>query len=151
MAASAALTIPMKLPTPLSAALALDVLARSAGASDVAVDATASTATFKYQVPGSLDKIVAKLAAKGIHIGGWVKVGIPVRPSTPATVIDGPTLVAHLNASPAVKDATFDGHMVGADVFPATNAMRFVFEELIVAGLLPIDEPTPAHPQDFVL
>jgi hypothetical protein len=151
MAASAALSIPVKLPTPLSAALALDVLARSAGASDAAVDAATSTATFNYQVPGSLDKIVAKLAAKGIHLGGWAKVGIPVQPATPGVAIDGPTLIAHLNASPAVKDATFDGHTVGANVFPATNAMRYVFEELIVAGLLPIDQPTPARPQDFVL
>jgi hypothetical protein len=62
-----------------------------------------------------------------------------------------PHLIAHLNSSPAVTNASFDGKTLSATVIAATNAMRFVYEEIIVAGLMPVDMATVAGPQEFVL
>ncbi len=66
-------------------------------------------------------------------------------------VIDQSGLIAHLNSSPALSHAAFDGKVVSATVVAATNAMRFLYEEIIVAGLMPLDMPTVAGPLEFVL
>lgn len=75
---------------------------------------------------------------------------VPVQNLT-GRVIDPTALLQHLNASPAVTAASFDGHVVSATIVAATNAMRYIYEEIIVAGLMPLDVPTVAGPSEFVL
>ena len=66
-------------------------------------------------------------------------------------IVDPAKLLAELNASPAVSNAAYDGETVSATVLATTSALRYVYEEIIIAGLMPVDMPTVAGLQEFVL
>jgi hypothetical protein len=151
MAASATVTIPVNVGSPARAYDAGKIFSRTPGATHVAFDAAASTATFGFEFPGNIDRLIDRLGAKGlVPTTAAAKVSIPVR-NLSGRIIDPTGLIAHLNASPAVSNAAFDGKVVSATVAAATNAMRYLYEEIIIAGLMPVDEPTVAGPLEFVL
>jgi hypothetical protein len=150
MSASATLTIPVTFVTSSAKDKALGVLLATAGASAIAVDGSAGTATLGYEFPGNVDGLVRRLNAVGAKTGPTVKVSVPVK-NLSGKIVDPTHLLADLNASPAVSDAGYDGNTVTATIALATNAFRYVYEEIIIAGLMPLDMPTIAHPQEFVL
>jgi hypothetical protein len=150
MAASATVTIPVSVSNEAQAYDVSQIFSRTPGTSAVAIDAAAGIATFGYEFPGNIDRLVDRLTAKGLSKARTVTVSVPVR-NLSGRVIDPSGLIAHLNSSPALSNAAFDGKAVSATVVAATNAMRFLYEEIIVAGLMPLDKPTVAGPLEFVL
>ena len=142
MAASASLTIPVTLASPRAVYDITSVLEATAGVSDLAVDAATSKATLGYQFPGSLDSVMRKLRSRGLSV--------PVKNLSGKT-IDAAQFLSHLNASPAITGANYDGKTVSATIVPMTASMRYVYEEIIIAGLTAVDIPTVAGPQEFVL
>jgi hypothetical protein len=126
------------------------VFGRTPGTSAVAIDPVAGKATFGFEFPGNIDRLVERLAGKGLAPGATVAVEVPVRNIAGGTV-DVEAMLAHLNASPAVSNAAFDGKTVSATAASQTNAMRYIYEEIIIAGLMPVDMPTVAGKQEFVL
>ncbi len=150
MAASASITMPVNLTNPARAYDAAAIFARTPGTSAVEFNAASGSATFGFEFPGNIDRLVERLAKKGLAPSATVSIAIPVR-NLSGRIVDPTALVAHLNASPAVSHAAFDGKVVSATVVGATNAMRYIYEEIIIAGLMPVDMPTVAGPQEFVL
>ena len=150
MAASASLTIPVTAATPTQAYDVQRILDSTPGAENIAIDGAAGTAVFDYQFPGNIDATVRRLTKRGLFAGGTIKVIVPVKNLT-GKVVDPTELVSALNASPAVRDATYDGTSVSATIVGATNAMRYMYEEILIAGLTAIDVPTVAGKQEFVL
>jgi hypothetical protein len=150
MAASASLSIPLTLATTAQALDARKILESTAGLTDVALDAAGGKATVRYQFPGNIDHVMSRLRSRRLVKSSTIAMSVPVKNHSGRTV-DPAEVVAHLNASPAVTNASFDGTTVSATVVAATNALRFVYEELLIAGLMPVDRPTVAGPQEFVL
>ncbi|MBD5653913.1 MAG: hypothetical protein IAI50_01885 [Candidatus Eremiobacteraeota bacterium] len=150
MAAAASLTIPTSIVTPVQAYDARKVLSSTAGASNIAVDASANRITFDYEFPGNIDRVMEKLRARHVTGTRSLALSVPVK-NLSGRSIDTADFVAHLNASPTVEAATYDGHAVTATIVAQTNAMRYIYEEIIIAGLMPLDIPTVAGPQEFVL
>jgi hypothetical protein len=150
MAASASLTIPVTLANPNALYDVTSVLQATAGVSDLAVDAATSKATLGYQFPGSLDSIMRKLRSRGLSAAKTIDISVPVKNLSGKT-IDAVQFLSHLNASPAITGANYDGKTVSATIVPMTASMRYVYEEIIIAGLTAIDMPTVAGPQEFVL
>jgi hypothetical protein len=149
MAASASVTMPLTFVSPAALADARAIFARTPGTSAVKID-PAGKATFGFEFPGNIDRLVERLSNKGISRAATVAIEVPVR-NLSGRIVDAEGLIAHLNASPAVSHASYDGKNVSATVVAATNAMRYVYEEVILAGLMPLDLPTVAGPQEFVL
>ena len=150
MAASASITIPVTVATPAQAYDARVIFGRTPGTSAVALDAASGKATFGFEFPGNIDRLVERLARKGLGGVTTVAIDVPVRNIT-GDAIDPTQLIAHLNASPVVSNAAFDGKTVSATVAATTSAMRYVYEEIILAGLMPVDMATVAYPWEFVL
>jgi hypothetical protein len=150
MAASASITIPVTLATERQAYEARLIFGRTPGTSAVSLDAAAGKATFGFEFPGNIDRLVERLAHKGLGPVSDVAVDVPVRNLTGLDV-DTAEMLAHLDASPLVANAAYDGATVSVTVAPTTSAMRYVYEEIILAGLMPVDMPTVAGPQEFVL
>jgi hypothetical protein len=142
--------MPLNLTSPAAVSEAQAIFGRTPGTSAVALDASAGKATFGFEFPGNIDRLVERLAKKGLAPPSTIGITVPIR-NLSGRVIDVPHLIAHLNASPAVSGAAYDGSTVSATVTAATNAMRYVYEEIIVAGLMPVDMPTVAGAQEFVL
>jgi hypothetical protein len=120
------------------------------GAADVAVDAAAGTATLRFQFPGNIDAMVGKLRNRGLIASTTIGLTVPVENLSGRT-IDPTEFLADLNHSPTISGASFDGKTVSVTILAATNALRFLYEEIIVNGLMPLDMPTVAGPQEFVL
>lgn len=150
MSASAALKVPLRLSSPASAAIAHRVISQTAGTSAVTVDAASGQATFGFEFPGNVDALVRRLRASGVGVGASIAAGIPVKNASGDT-LDPAKLLADLKASPAVSAAAFDGVRVDVTLASATNAFRYVYEEIIINGLMPLDVPTVAYPWEFVL
>ncbi len=150
MAASASLTIPVTTATPAQAYDLRKILDSTPGAENFEIDAAAGTVTFDYQFPGNIDATMRRLTKSGLLHGNTIKVRVPVK-NLSGKVVNPAQLCAALDASPAVRDAAYDGNTVSATVAGATNAMRYVYEEILVAGLTAIDVPTVAGKQEFVL
>lgn len=150
MAAAASLTIPVSLVTPLQTYNTKRVLNRIPGASHIAVDAAAGKVTFQFEFPGNIDRVMDKLRARHVTRASTLAISVPVENLTGQSV-DREHFLDVLNSSPAVQGAQFDGAAVTATIAAQTNAMRYLYEEIIVAGLMPLDVPTRAWPQDFVL
>ena len=148
MAASASLTIPVLLAGPTQRQDAFDILSRTPGASDVTVDAASGNATLAYQFPGNIDAVMRRLVKLGLTDARSATVSIPVK-NLSGRVIDPTQLIHHLNESPAVSGASFDGATVSATIVPLTATMRYLYEEIVIAGLTAIDVPTVARPLDF--
>jgi len=150
MAAAATLTIPVSIATPARALDAQRILDSAPGTSHIAFDAHAGQVTFKFQFPGNIDRVMEKLRASHVSDARTLQIAVPVENLSGAAVDPG-RFAAHMQASPVVESASFDGKTVSATIVAQTNAMRFVFEEIIVAGLMPLDMRTLAGPQEFVL
>ena len=150
MAASASVTIPVTATTPTEAYDLREILDSTPGTQNIAIDAAAGTATFGYQFPGNIDATMRRLTSHGLRHGDTIKISVPVK-NLSGNVIDSAQLLQALGASPAVQDAAYDGKTVSATILGATNAMRYVYEEILIAGLTAIDIPTVAGQQEFVL
>ena len=150
MAASASLTIPVSAATPTQAYDVQRILDSTPGAENIRIDGAAGTAVFDYQFPGNIDATMRRLTKRGLFPGGTIEMSVPVKNLT-GKVVDSTELISSLNASPAVRNAVFDGETVSATILGATNAMRYVYEEILIAGLTAIDVPTVAGKQEFVL
>ncbi len=150
MAASASVTLPLTLKTAAAASDARAIFGRTPGTSAVAIDSVTGKATFGFEFPGNIDRLVERLSKKGLAAGATAAIEVPVR-NLSGRIVDAAHMVAHINASPAVTNASYDGHTVSATIVAATNAMRYIYEEIIIAGLMPVDMPTVAGPQEFVL
>jgi hypothetical protein len=101
-------------------------------------------ASFGYEFPGNIDAPVRRLRGAGIGVGPMVDVRIPVKDRKGMTV-NPAGLLADLKASPAVTAAAYDGTAVTVTIASATNAFRYVFEEITLNGLTPHHEWTVAH------
>ncbi len=150
MAASASLTIPVTLATPAQAYDAMRVFEATPGLLRHKLDAVGGKATVQFEFPGNVDALMRRLAGRRLATSQLATIVIPVQNLT-GRVINPAQLLASLNASPAVSDASYDGKTVRATIVAATNAVRYMYEEIIIAGLMPLDVPTVAGPQQFVL
>ena len=150
MAASASLTIPVSLKTPEQQHDIARLLAATAGLKNPALDAVAGTATVEFEFPGNIDALMGRLASKRLSTAKTLKIAIPVA-NLSGKIVDPTALLGALNASPAVSNAGYDGKTVTATIVAATNAARYMYEEIIIAGLMPLDKPTVAGPSEFVL
>jgi hypothetical protein len=150
MAASASITVPVALGTPAQAYDARTIFLRTPGTSAVALDTASGKITFGYEFPGNIDRLVERLERKGLGKVTTVAIDVPVR-NIVGGIVDPAKLLAELNASPAVSNAAYDGSTVSATVLATTSALRYVYEEIIIAGLMPVDMPTVAGLQEFVL
>jgi hypothetical protein len=148
MSASASLVLPVTFGSAVGPAATKRILDATAGASSIAVNAEGGVATLGYEFPGNIDGLVRRLHAAGVTAGPTVKISVPVKNVT-GREIDPAELLADLNDSPAVSGAAYDGNTVTATVACATNAFRYVYEEIIINGLMPLDVPTVAGLQDF--
>jgi hypothetical protein len=150
MSAAASLTIPASIVTTVQAYDAQQVLTSAPGTSNISVDAGAGKLSFKFEFPGNIDRIMEKLRARHVTNAQTLAVSIPVENLTGRT-IEAAEFVAHISHSPVVHTAAYDGKTLTATIAAQTNAMRYLYEEIIIWGLMPLDVPTVAHPQDFVL
>lgn len=150
MSAAASLVIPLSFASPASEAKALQLFQATAGIAQFVVSVPEGTATLSYEFPGNIDGLVRRLSGVGVKAGPTVKVSVPVK-NLSGRVIDPTRFLADLKDSPAVIDAAFDGDTVTGTIVCATNAFRYIYEEIIIHGLMPLDVPTVAHPQEFVL
>lgn len=150
MAASASLTIPVRLATPAQAYDARAVFDRTPGLLRHEIDAAGTKATVQFEFPGNVDALMSRLVGKRLTTTKTATISVPVVNLTGRTV-DPVHLIASLNASPAVSNASFDGQTVSATIVAATNAVRYMYEEIVLAGLMPLDKPTVAGKQEFVL
>ncbi len=150
MAASASLTIPMTLGTPAQAHDAAVAFGRTPGLLRHEFDAAGTSATVQFEFPGNVDALMSRLTNKRLTASRTATISVPVKNLT-GRVIDPTQLIASLNASPAVSNATFDGTTVSATIVAANNAVRYMYEEIVLAGLMPLDKATVAGPQEFVL
>jgi hypothetical protein len=148
MAASATLTIPLALTSSAQREAALKILNSTPGTSDIALGA--ESASVKLQLPGNIDILMHRLASANLAPPESIGVSIPVKVMVPAKFSPA-KMAADLDASPAVSGAAYDGNVVTATMVAHTNSIRYIFEELEVNGLMPIDMPTPAGPLEFVL
>lgn len=150
MAASASLTIPMTLETPAQKYDANAVFNRTPGLLCHEIDPAGISVTVQFEFPGNLDALMSRLVGKRLTSSRLATIAVPVV-NLAGRAIDPSRLIASLNASPAVSNATFDGNTVSATIVAATNAVRYMYEEIILAGLMPLDKPTVAGAQEFVL
>jgi len=150
MAASASLNIPISVTTPAQAFDAQKIFTSTPGTEDIVIDAAGGKATLGFQFPGNIDTLVGRLSRRGLLASKTVSLSVPVQNISGRT-IDSATLLAHLNHSPVISGAAYDGHHITATILAATNAFRFVYEEIIISGLMPLDHATVAGPQEFVL
>ncbi len=148
MSASASLILPLTFGSAVGPAQTQRILDATAGASAITVNAADGVATLGYEFPGNIDGLVRRLRAAGVKAGPTVAISVPVK-NLSGREINLAELLADLNDSPAVSGAAFDGKAVTATVACATNAFRYVYEEIIGNGLMPLDVPTVAGLQDF--
>ena len=94
-------------------------------------------------MPGNVDSLMAKLAAKGILAAGPVTVSIPRRSlAIPERVSSGNELLEALGRSRLISGARFNGDRLEATIAPGTGTRRLIYEEAIRSGLMPQDVPT---------
>ncbi len=151
MAASATFTIPLTAATPAQRSDVTTILGSLPGSEALVLASDGSSATFKLQMPGNLDAFVAKLRKRGLMRTGSVDVSFPVKAVVDGAPVLATTILAALSASPAVVSARFDGSTVSATILPATSSMRYMYEELLHHNLVPIDHPTRAGKDDYIL
>lgn len=150
MAASASLTIPVSLATPVQQLDVTRIFQATAGLKDITLDAAANTATVQFEFPGNIDALMGRLRSKRLTTAKTIAISVPVV-NLSGKVVDPTHLLHALNLSPAVHQAAYDGHTVTATIVAATNAVRYMYEEIVIAGLMPLDMATVAGPQEFVL
>jgi len=129
------LTIPLNVKTKSDATDVALIIMAAAGTSDVAVDPTAGKVTLNHEFPGDIDPLMQSLYERGLVNTATVAVSVPVRPEAGAFV-NGPELVARLNAARAVSNASYDGKAVNATIAAATEALDDLHERIVAAGLV---------------
>jgi hypothetical protein len=134
---AATLTIPVTVKTPAHAALVKDFVVAAAGASDVVVDATAGKATLRYEFPGDIDPLMRRLYERGLANSATLAVLVSVRANA-GSAANPSNLIATLNNSASVTNASYDGKTVAATIAAAGEAMRYLYDEIVAAGLTPI-------------
>jgi hypothetical protein len=150
MAAFVALTIPLQITSPEALEDALSVLENTPGSEDVAIDA-AGHATLKLQFPGNIDALIGKLRSKRVLTGlPLMGVSLPVQ-SMEGVHVDAADVFERLRASATLSNIEYDGTTVTATAVASTSALRYIFEELVNAGVMPISDSTPAGFLEFVL
>jgi hypothetical protein len=149
MAAFGSLTIPLEITSSQAREDALKVLNQTPGAEDVSIDA-AGTASLKLQFPGNIDALIGKLRGKRVLEGlPLLTVSVPVKPMIEH--IDAADVLERLRASATLSNVVYDGATVSATAIATTSALRYIFEEVVNAGLMPVDFPTVAGSLEFVL
>jgi hypothetical protein len=131
---AASLTIPVSVRTLAQATDIAQIVGAAAGSSDVAVDPVAGKATLRYEFPGDIDPLMRELYERGLANSATLAVSIAVE-SAHGRTVNSSELVARLNASPTVSNASFDGRAVCATVAAATQALRELHEHIVAAGL----------------
>ena len=134
---AASLTIPVTVKTPAHVVEVTGLVASAPGASDVVVDATAGKATFRYEFPGDIDPLMWRLYERGLANSATLAVLLSVR-ATAGSGAGASGLVATLNNSASVSNASYDGKTVAATIAAAGEAMRYLYDEIVAAGLTPI-------------
>lgn len=143
MGAFASLTIPLDLSRPGIADAVAAAAERSAGSTDAVVDTAANELRMKLQLPGNLNSLMMRLAAAKVAIPLRIGVSVPVRSlSIPDTVPDTEHLLAELNASGIVSDATISGDTLTAMTTPSSKGLYMIYLSLIHHGLMAQDTPT---------
>jgi len=150
MSASASLTIPVRLTTPAQKYDATRAFEATAGLKGLSLDVARGMATIQLEFPGNIDALMRRLAGKRLTHAATISIAVPVQ-NLSGRIIDPTNLLHALNASPAITNARYDGKTVTATIVAATNSVRYMYEEIIIAGLMPLDTPTVAGPQEFVL
>jgi hypothetical protein len=141
MGAYATLTIPLRITTTNERYDAREVLENIAGGLPPAM--TDTEAVVSLQMPGNLDSLFHKLAAKGVLGRGPVRVSIPMRSlAIPERRSSGDDLLELLRDSPAISGPLFNGDRLEATIVPSTGVMRFIYEQALRSGLIPQDVPT---------
>jgi hypothetical protein len=148
MAASAALTIPLHVSTRNAREDALEILENTPGSAGVSLD-DAGVASFHLQFPGNIDALVSKLRGKRV-LDATPTMTLSVAVES-MRLVDPADVLQRLKSSPAISEAAYDGTHVSVAAVATTSAARYVFEEILNAGLMPIDMPTPAGALEFVL
>jgi hypothetical protein len=143
MAVSASLTIPVNAATPARREAVGSVLTAALGASDIALDAVAGKAMLRFHFPGDIDPVMNELYRRGLTHSATVAISVRVDRSQGGTVSLA-WVLERLGALPAVSNVSFDGSTIGATVAAATGAMRRLHDEIVTAGLTPVDA-TPRH------
>ncbi len=150
MAAAASLTIPVSLATPAQTYDATRIFEATAGLTALSLDVAGGTATVHFEFPGNIDALMRRLASRRLTNAQLIAISVPVQNLT-GRIIDPAKLLQSLNASPAITSARYDGTTVSATIVAATNAVRYMYEEIVIAGLIPLDIPTVAGPNEFIL
>jgi hypothetical protein len=149
MAASAALTIPLHVSTTNAREDALEILENTPGSAGVSID-DAGVASFHLQFPGNIDALVSKLRGKRVLDAATPTMTLSVTVQS-MRLVDPADVLQRLKSSPAISEASYNGTVVAVAAVATTSAARYVFEEILNAGLMPIDMPTPAGALEFVL
>ncbi len=150
MAAYATLSIPLVLGAPANAATARQIFDETPGATNIEVDASRNAARLAYQFPGNLDVLVRKLLKRGLLASRTIGISVPMK-NIAGGDVDYEKFLDKMHESPAIHNARFEQDALVADIVPTTAAVRFLYEETLQAGLMALDHPTVAHPQEFVL
>jgi hypothetical protein len=141
MAVSAALTIPVNAATPARREALGSVFGAALGASDIELDALAGKAMLRFHFPGDIDPMMHELYSRGLTHSATLAVSVRVEHSEAGSVSIA-WVLERLGALPAVSNVSFDGSTIGATVAAASGAMRRLYDEIVMAGLVPVD-PSP--------
>jgi hypothetical protein len=143
LGAFAALTIPLDLTRPGAGTLALAAAQSTAGSTEVAIDVAHNELTMKLQMPGNIKSIMTRLKAAGFAIPPQIRAVVPVRSlGLPERRPDVPHMLAEINASAHVKEASLDGAQLTALIGPSSKGLYQIYWSLIHAGLVAQDTPT---------
>jgi hypothetical protein len=143
LGAFAALTIPLDLSRPGAGTLALAAAQSTAGSTDVAIDVAHNELTMKLQMPGNIKSIMTRLKAADLQFRPKSAPSLPVRSlGLPERRPDVPHMLAEINASAHVKEASLDGDQLTALIGPSSKGLYQIYWSLIHAGLVAQDTPT---------
>ena len=150
MAASAALTIPLQISPGRRREDALAILENSAGSRGRRLDA-AGQRHAETPVSGQYRSLMGKLRRKKL-IAGLPSIGVSRAGQGRSSRRSAPDVLERL---PRFRHALerrlrrLDHHRHGD--LATTSALRYIFEEIVNAGLMPVDFPTVAGSLEFVL
>jgi hypothetical protein len=94
-------------------------------------------------MPGNIKSMLTRLKAAGFAIPAKIRAVVPVRPlGLPDRRPDIPHMLAQINASAQVSDATLDGDRLTALSGPSSKGLDQIYWSRIHAGLVARDTPT---------
>jgi len=113
------------------------------GSSDIAVDPYAAKATLRFQFPGDIDPVMSELYRRGLTHSATLALLIGVE--NPKGTVDAHGLIGRIGALPAVSNVSFDAGVLSATIAAATGSMRSLHDEIVAAGLVPVDVAAPGR------